>query len=258
MNRFKDPLKLLSHILSHRTLHTITPKVLTVSCYANFYPVCYHDPKSGKITGLDVEIMQYFCKITGLALKLIEKESFDKIWFDVIRGVSDIAIGGIGISDKRTAPGMSWTIPYFYVFRTVIFNKKNPIHKFPGNVRGTIRGTRGSTGWLDGQLRLEHVGKLKFLKPGKTDEEDIRDLKAGKIQGLLRGSFVGKAITEREPELGMLSPWKIDPRIVSNDGEVFAYPTLCSSGIGQLMSVFLTEEIFTGELQWLVKKYRLD
>lgn len=252
----KDPEKLLKQILSRRSLRTIRPGTLTVSCYANFYPVCYKS--KNKLVGLDVDILRFFCKVTGLRLKLIERKKFDQIWFDPIKKKSDISIGGIGVTDERTVPGMMWSIPYFYVHRTLIYNRKYPILNFPRDVSGIIRATPGSTGWIDGKYKLEKNGKQKWLESGYSDEQDMDDLKQGKIQGLLRGSFVGRAIVKREKSLAMLKPWSIDSKLVSSDGEVFAYPTLCESGVGQMISVFLTEEIFTGELAHLVKKYKLE
>lgn len=252
---FQNPEKILSYILSHRRLHTIEPGTLTVSAYANFYPVCYHN-NQGAIVGLDVDIVKYFCKMTGLTLKLVEKKNFQDIWLDPIRGKSDVAIGGIGITKARTRKDTLWSIPYFYVYRTLIFNKKYPIRNIssvPG--KSVVRGTPGSTGYIDGKARLP---KNVHLEAGKTDAQDIQDLRSGKIQGLLRGSFVGKAIIQKHHDLDMLKPWQMESTMVAEDGEVFAYPTLCKSGVGQLLSVFLTEEIFTGELQHLVKKYKLD
>jgi ABC-type amino acid transport substrate-binding protein len=251
----ENPTKLLEHILSHRHMKTVEPGVLTVSAYAHFYPVCYHK-KNGEIAGLDVDIMKYFCKMTGLKLKLVEKEHFDGIWLDPIRGISDVAIGGIGVTKKRTRKNTNWSIPYFYVMRTLIYNKATPIQsvsKVPKHY--VVRGTKGSTGWIDGKLRLP---KGVTIENGKTDEQDLHDLSTGKIQGLMRGSFVGKAIIKKHKNLGMVEPWQIDPSLVSSDGEVFAYPSTCESGVSQLLSVFLTEEIFTGELKHLVKKYKLD
>jgi len=172
MASFAHPEKVLRHIFHHRRLQTIEPGVLTVSCYANFYPVCYKT-KRGAIVGLDVDIMKAFCKLTGLKLKLIEKEMFDGIWFDPVYEISDVAIGGIGITKNRTAPGMSWSIPYFYVDRTLVYNKRNPIRKIPDDISGPIRATEGSTGLYDA-AKWEQM--MEVLEPGKTDEEDIQDL----------------------------------------------------------------------------------
>lgn len=102
-SRLKHPEQVLHHILHRRQMHTVVPGVLTVACYANFYPVCYRDAQ-GRLAGLDVDIMRFFCRITGLKLQLVEKKHFDGVWLEPAKGRADIAIGGIGTwRDKDSA-----------------------------------------------------------------------------------------------------------------------------------------------------------
>lgn len=249
---------LLKQIGQNRKIKTIKKGVLTVSAYANFYPVCYID-NNNVLSGLDVDIMIEFGKLLDLNVNFIVKEQFDGIWFDPIHKISDVAIGGIGITTARTTLETEWTIPYFYVKRTLVYNKNNPVKSFPQNVTGIIRGTKGSTGYLDGKYRLKLAKKLKFLEEGTTDEDDIEQLKLGNIQGLLRGSFVGKSIVEQYPDIfAMVKPWNIEPKLVSADGEVFAFPTQNTSGIGVLLTMMLTEDIINSHLRHLLEKYNLN
>lgn len=252
------PMNVINKIAKKRQLETIQHGVLTVSAYANFYPVCYIDD-DGKLAGVDVDIMHEFAKFTGLKLNFIIKDQFNGIWFDPINGVSDIAIGGIGITAERTTPETLWTIPYFYVNRTVIYNLANPINDFPFDVTGIIRGTKGSTGFLDGYLKLKKVGKADLLVESNNDKADVQQLLKGNIQGLLRGSFVGKSIVSQYPsQLGMSNPFEMDSSLVSSDGEVFAYPTNENSGVGILLTMFLTKEMINYHLPQLIFKYDLD
>ncbi len=250
-----NPEKVLSKIFHKSVINTIKPGILTISAYANFYPVCYQ--KNGKLMGLDVEIMKQFAKLCKLKTKFIIKKKFKDIWLDPVTGKSDVSIGGIGITKGRTKVFTEWTIPYFYVNRTVIYNKNDPINRFPNDVSGTVVGTVGSTGWLDAKERLAKAHKTKFIKPGKTDDKDIQMLLDGDIQGMMRGSFVGKSIIKKYPQLGMVKPWEIEPDIVVKDGEVFAYPCNVRSRLGILLSVFLTEDIMNLNLKKLVEKYDL-
>lgn len=77
---------------------------------------------------------------------------------------------------------------------------------------------------MDAEARLQRVGKRMLLQDSTDDEEDLQLLLSGEIQGLVRGSFVGKAIVERHPsELGMLDPWEILPELrPTQQGEVGA------------------------------------
>jgi ABC-type amino acid transport substrate-binding protein len=250
---FKNPTNVLKKIFHHSILNTIVPGTLTVSCYANFYPICYM--KKNQVKGLDIDIMKEFAKRCKLKIKFIIKPNFNDIWFDPVRNISDVAVGGIGMSTARTRADTEWTIPYFYVKRTIIYNKSNPIVNFPEDVNNTIVSAKGSIGWLDGIQKLG--SKVKFLKEEKNDKQDIRDLLDGKIQGMLRGSFVGVSILKKYPQLDMLTPWNAVPEVNTSKKEVFAYPCNVRSRIGILLSVFITEEIMNSDLLHLVQKYDL-
>jgi ABC-type amino acid transport substrate-binding protein len=258
MASFKNPEKALSVIFNKRTLKLIKPGFLTIAAYANFYPVCYKD-EEGEIVGLDIDIMRHFCKLTGLGLHIIEYPQFRDVWLAPTQGTADVSIGGIGMSDRRTRRDTCWSIPYFYVHRTVVYNKKDPIKRFPQDVTGVVLATEGSTGWLDAKEKMKAAGKSKLMKPGTTDETDIHELLAGDVQGLIRGSFVGRALVSKYPQkLAMVKPWEIDHSFVTTDGEVFAYPTNIHSGVGVLLSAFITEEMMNNELMHLIKKYGLE
>jgi len=250
---FKNPHKVLNKIFHHSLLNTIIPGTLTVSCYPNFFPVCYIE--NNQLEGLDIDIIKEFAKRCKLKIKFIIKPNFFDIWFDPVRNISDVAVGGIGMSDKRSRADTEWTIPYFYVKRTLIYNKLDPIFNFPEDVTRIIRGTKGSNGWLDGKQKLG--SKIKLLKEGKSDKQDIRDLLDGKIQGVLRGSFVSHSILKKNPQLDMVTPWEMMPEIGMSKNEVFAYPCNVRSRIGILLSVFITEEIMNSDLLHLVQKYDL-
>lgn len=269
-SHFEDPSAALDLIFSHRTLKTITPGVLTVSAYPHFYPICYKTT-NGKLVGLDVDIMKEFAKLCKIKVKFLERENFDQIWLDPSKNIADISIGGIGMSKKRNRVNTSWTIPYFYVKRTVVYNRKNPIKSFPQGISDIVLGTVGSTGWLDSLQRATELDKNKskrrkdgqkyvdFMESGTSDEEDVQRLLDGQVQGLMRGSFVGVAIVRKYPkQLAMLPPWNIDPELVTSDGEVFAYPCHVRSGISSLLSAFLTEEIMNKDLKRLIEKYHLQ
>mgnify|MGYP001609196312 FL=1 len=148
-----NPDKLITNIFANRTLNTVKSGVLTISAYSNFYPVCYKE--GNEIKGLDVDIMKLFCELSGLKLHLIEEKHFSDIWLKPIEGKSDTSIGGIGITPSRTTNDTEWTIPYFYVYRTLIYNKNNPLTGLK-DVTGIVSGTKGSTGFIDAQIKLKN------------------------------------------------------------------------------------------------------
>lgn len=245
----------IPYIVGHREVKTITKGVLTVAAYPHFYPVCYTD-KKGNLTGLDVDLIKNFAQQAGLKIKFIAFQAFNNIWLKPEERVTDLAIGGIGNAKGRGGKNTEWTIPYFYVQRSTMSLKTDPIKKFPQDVHGVLIGTFGSTGWLDGEIRLKEHRKGKLMIKGTSDEEDISKLLSGKVQGLMRGDFVSRAIIQEHPELGMTT-WEASPKILPKDGEVFAFPTLLGSGIATMLSVYITEIIDSGEIYKIMKKYHL-
>lgn len=243
----------IKYILQHQKLYLKVPDQLTIGIYANFRPICYK--KNGKFYGFDVAIIKKYCKIIGLKPVFKEVKHFQDIWFLPSQRLFDICIGGIGISDLRTNKKTEWSIPYFYVERTVLYNKQNPIHNFPIDVTGIIRATNGSIGHIDGNKKIKEFNKSIKIITSSDENKDLSDLRSGKIQGLLRGSFVAKALLKKYPDLAIHKPWKADSSIISDDNEVFAYPCKLGSGISKSLDIFLTFIILSGELEKLRQIY---
>ena len=244
----------LNHIFKHGVLNLLHEGQLTIGIYANFMPIAYKSEKDNYI-GMDVIIMKRFCKATGLKCKFVEVQVFDGIWFLPSQNKCDVSIGGIGMSAKRINSKTEWSIPYFYVDRTLVYNKEDPILTFPKGAHGIIRGTKNSIAWLDARERIEKSElKIKLL-PSSNDKKDINDLLDGKIQGLVRGSLVGFSLLKKYPKLGMIKPWKTKPNLVTKDEEVFAFPCKVGSGVSQLLSSFLTYMIVSGELNIIKQEF---
>lgn len=239
-------------------LRTLDNRTLRVAAYANFYPIVYKDPKDGKtLRGLDVDLIRGFCKATGMVPKFTQVKHFSQTWRSVDANDADIGIGGIGMDDWRNQSGLEWSMPYYRVMRTLVYRLSDPIHLFPRDVTGKIRGTMGSIGMIDAMNRLEDVGKDHLIDDTwkSTDQQDLRDLLSGKIQGLMRGSFVGRALVEKHPkQLGMTKPWSASGKL----DETFAFPCHRGSGIAALMNYYLAHITATGELRRLKRKYHIE
>ena len=241
-------------VLFWRKLNTLKDGVLTVKAYTGFYPVCYKDT-SGKLRGVDVDIMTRFSECTNLKVEFIETEKFDDVWTAPMKGEADIAIGGIGITKDRINALTAWTVPYYYLHRSMVYNQAHPIESIES--LHSILATKGSTGWQDAYARLEQVGAEHLLKEGSTEEQDIRDLIDGKVQGLMRGSVAANVIAKRHPELAVMACWDILPGLVTSDGECFAFPTHVSSGVAVALSTLLGLFMSDGQLEIILKHHKV-
>lgn len=158
-------------------------------------------------------------------------------------------------------------MPYFRVQRTVVYRLADPIRRFPRDVTGKIRGTMGTIGMTDAYDRLiEAKGSWEAANEfidvngrSGSDAKDVRDLLDGKLQGLMRGSFVGRALVAEHPtRLGMTKPWDAAPRLTGPDGEVFAFPCRRGSGLAGLLNVFISTISADGSLRALKRKHRMQ
>ena len=255
----------LSNASSDLQLHAPAGR-LRVAVYSEFFPVAYRDKSRARAyAGLDVDIIEGFCLAHGLRPQYVKVADWNETWAAPQKWDMrvDVAIGGIGRSDWRNAPGVEWTVPYFSVRRTVVYNRADPIRRFPEDVTGVVAGTMGTTGTQDAIERLrrkfgsrdawDHL-EARWKSP---DAKDIDDLLRGKIQGLMRGSFVGKAIVAKHPDkLGMAEPWDASPHGLKPYGqEVFAFPCRRGSGLAVLLSAHLMRISSSGELYALAQKH---
>jgi ABC-type amino acid transport substrate-binding protein len=97
------------------------------------------------------------------------------------------------------------------------------------------------------------------MQGSNDDEADLRAVLEGRVQGMVRGSHVGKALVARHPEqLAMLEPWDILPSLrPTSVGEVFAFPTRKGSGLAEALTAYLARLEGRGELRRLLQKHDL-
>ena len=250
----------LKFMIAHRAVKTVKPGVLTVAAYPNFRPVSYEE--GGVFHGLDVDVMKALAKQLGLNVEFVRVSEFDGIWELPAQNKADVAIGGIANLASRTGKETEWSIPYFYVDRSIMFRRDAPISSFPGGLdvhkpQVPILGTFNSTGWIDGLERLKRAGlPAGVMQRGTSDAADVRALEDGHAQGVMRGSFVSKALVKGHPDLDY-TQWTALPDTVPSDGEVFAYPTRLGSGLAVVLSTFIAELVSDGELVKLMRKWGL-
>ncbi len=240
---------------------------LRVAVYAQFEPVAYRGPpvggRPGELRGLDVDIVRAFCAATGLTPGFVPIRYFWDTWDKTGEWDNrvDMAIGGVSRAAHRDSPGVEWSMPYFRVQRTIVYRLDDPIRRFPEDVTGKIAGTMGTIGMNDAYDKMIKVHGEKtwdMMVQGKTDAQDMRDLLSGKLQGLMRGSFVGAALVAKHPKrLGMTAPWDADGSSTGPGGEVFAFPCRRGSGLAGLLNVFLSGAAADGTLRALKRKHRM-
>ncbi len=118
---------------------------IVMATNAEFKPYEFIDA-NGKITGIDVEIMEAICKKLGKELK-IENIAFDSIIPAVVSGKADIGVAGMTVTEDRKR-SVDFSESYVTAYQVIIVKKDSPIKglaDFAGKRVGVQLGTTGDT-----------------------------------------------------------------------------------------------------------------
>lgn len=148
---------------------------LVVATNAEFPPYEYVD--NGKITGIDMDIMQAICDEIGVELK-IENMKFDSIIASVNAGKADVGAAGMTVTDERKK-NVDFSDPYT-TSKQVIIVYDDEIDSVDDLIGKTIGVQLGTTGDIyatdyetDGTAKVERYSKaadaVQALKQGKID-----------------------------------------------------------------------------------------
>ena len=239
---------ILTSCATTNSLPTVSEGELTVALYPGFAPVVFRDPMSGKITGIDKDILQAFADQHNLQLKILER-SFDGIWKLPAQGVVDIAGSGISELDSRLVDGMRWSGHYFEVRRSLSIraadsDRLKTIDDFDGL---DIAYTPGSTGELDSR---ERASSLVKLLPYEDEELAIEDLRSGKIDAIARGDVSSLYDAKVNTDLSVADLHYYDPR----EYFVFAVPDNNIELI-KALNAFLVDMTVSGAVDDIVAGY---
>lgn len=241
---------MIQFALSHRKLDTIKKGVLTVAAFDKFHPVSFY--QDGKFDGIEVTIMEEYAKAVGLQVKFVRVAIWDGIWDKPRLKEADVSIGGISNSFGRTHKDTEWSMPYYYVKRSVITLKKpNKTAKFK-----PVSAIPKSSGYLDTYWRSGEI--MLSMTDGRGYIKDLERLRKGKLKGIMYGDNVSRAILKENPKKDLaMRTWSIVPTLVPTDGETFSFPTRMGSGIAVSLTSFLTYAAESGLLVKLCKQYHL-
>lgn len=241
---------MIQFALSHRKLDTIKEGVLTVAAFDKFHPVSFY--QDGKLEGIEVKIMEEYAQAAGLKVHFLRVGTWEGLWDKPRLREADVAIGGISNSLGRTHKDTEWSMPYYYVRRSLIrlkTQKAIPKAKY----RPTSAMTK-STGYIDARWG-EQVMKVA---PGLGYVKDLRRLRKGALRGIMYGDNVSRAILREDPHKDLtMDTWDIVPTLVPPDGETFSFPTRLGSGVAISLTSFLTYAAVSGRLARWCRHFHL-
>ena len=246
----ESPAPSVGRLYKLAALRTWKPKLegqLAVAFCTGFAPVGYREA-SGRIAGMDADLIREFAKEYNYDLIFHEQLRFDGIWRLPSKGHFDVALSGLSKRQDCLRPGIRRSYPYFNVDRSLTILESNAdrfrdIADFDGMKIAITAGTTGDQDVLE-------RNPLAIRIPYDNEELAIKDLLAGKVHALARGDVSNRYDARIHPELHVIDTHAMEPV------EEFVIAVASERvALGQKLDRFLSEKRRSGELDKLFAKY---
>ncbi len=118
---------------------------LNICIWPDYYGITFRDPRSGTLTGIDIELARAFANDLGVRPVFVET-SFVRFTADLADRKCDIAMFGVGITPERAAK-VSFTAPYLRSdVVAVVIKDRSPIAGWSDiDIRGRVVAVQAGT-----------------------------------------------------------------------------------------------------------------
>ncbi|KRL00811.1 transporter substrate-binding domain-containing protein [Liquorilactobacillus capillatus] len=172
---------------------------LTVATSGTLYPTSYHDSKTKKLTGYDVEVIKAVAK--KMHKKVVFKEyNVDGMLTAVKSGKADVAINDFAISPVRQKSYlMSTPIKHSFNSLVVRANDNSGIHKW-ADLKGKRSAGEAGTNY---QRLAQQLGAKPVNYDNVTNDIYLRDVKKGKTDFIMNDYYLQKLALKAVPNNGL-------------------------------------------------------
>lgn len=167
----------------------------TVATSGTLYPTSYHDPKTKKLTGYDVEVIRAVAK--GLHKKVVFKEyNVDGMLTAVKTGKADMAINDFSISPSRKKQFLMST-PIKHSFNSLIVRKSDSsgINSW-SDLKGKKSAGEAGTSY---QRLSKQLGAKLVNYDNVSNDVYIRDVASGKTDYIMNDYYLQKLALAAKP-----------------------------------------------------------
>lgn len=171
----------------------------TVATSGTLYPTSYHDPKTKKLTGYDVEVIRAVAK--GLHKKVRFKEyGVDGMLTAVKTGKADMAVDDFAISPNRTK-SYRMSTPIKHSFNAIIVRKSDDsgIHNW-SDLKGKKSAGEAGTGY---QRLSQQLGAKLVNYDNVSNDVYIKDVASGKTDYIMNDYYLQKLALAAAPNSGL-------------------------------------------------------
>ena len=203
--------------------------------------------ENGKTTGLDLEIMDLYCKKRGCMLQITAYD-WQGMLASVVTGKADVAFSGISITDKRKEV-MDFSDPYMENTWNLVSltSRKLVIKDLPELKNYTIGYPRGMayTDFIKNDLQPKGIYSLDKVKLYPSYNEVMTDLQNGNIDLAFLDGTVASVYRKKQP---LSDSW------VFTGFDTFGFAFQKGSKLRDDFNAFL-KELGPDELQKIINKW---
>ncbi len=187
---------------------------LIVATSGTLYPTSYHDEKTNKLTGFDVEIVRHVAKELGRKVEFKEM-NVDGQLTAVKTGKADMAANDFSVSPARRKEFL-FSTPYKHSFNSIVVRKKDNsgIHSW-ADIKGKRAAGESGTGY---QRLAKQLGAKTVNYDNVSNDVYLKDVKNGKTDLIMNDYYLQKLALAAIPNNGL----KILPNMyfrTSDDGK---------------------------------------
>ncbi|HJV16569.1 MAG TPA: transporter substrate-binding domain-containing protein [Bacillales bacterium] len=184
---------------------------IKVATSGTLYPTSYHDSKTDKLTGYEVEVVNEMAKRLGIKVKYVEM-GFDGMLTSINSEQVDLAANDIEVNDSRKDK-FAFSTPVKYSFGTAIVRKSDlsGIHKLE-DIKGKKSAGAATSVYMDLSRKL---GAEEVVYDNATNEQYLRDVSTGRTDVILNDYYLQTLALAYFPNLNIT----IHPDIRFNPSE---------------------------------------
>ncbi|MDO4855432.1 MAG: transporter substrate-binding domain-containing protein [Limosilactobacillus gorillae] len=178
-------------------------KTITVATSGTLYPTSYHDSKTKKLTGYDVEVIRAVAK--GLHKKVVFKEyNVDGQLTAVKTGKAQMAVNDFAISPSRQKQFLMST-PIKYSFNSLLVRKgdQSGIHSW-ADIKGKKAAGEAGTNY---QRLAQQLGAQLVNYDNVSNDVYLKGVQSGKTDFIMNDYYLQKLALAASPNSGL----EIDP-----------------------------------------------
>jgi ABC-type amino acid transport substrate-binding protein len=177
--------------------------ILRVCIWPEYYAITYRNPKSGQLSGIDIDMAQAFAHDLGVGVQFIDS-SFASLSANLETDVCDIAMHAVAVTPERQAR-LDFSAPYLMGGIHAVASRNSPtvqswddIDK-PGHVVDVMKGT-----YMEPVMR----GTLKFATLSVVDRPRQRenDVESGRADVFMTDFAYGQRMLRDYKWARLLSP----------------------------------------------------